>query len=278
MWCLQDGRLFSTGTTYLAVEKDFYKLDALTRDDIALIKMLFDTGHPYSKRNHAKLLNDLMLPFQIAERIKDPKHREKMNEFLDGYTSDVLEDHHAQIEATFIPILESALNGDISFYRDERAIPFLHYLSTQFMRTKGIKERSIEACRADGSADLSRVWNVLIHMFATNIGADLYRCRRRRKLVLIHNQTEVPFITGDQPAINLKGTRPHPPKCLSIYYPLSPTLALLLADLDEEPLFPSDLTSAQASTLNEQIFKASYRQVFGKSRKSLELFLREGDA
>jgi hypothetical protein len=77
------------------------------------------------------------------------------------------------------------------------------------MRTKGIKERTTELCNADKSADLSRVWNVMVHMFATNIGADLFRDRRRRKLVLVHNCTDVPFITGDQTAINLKASRPH---------------------------------------------------------------------
>jgi len=65
------------------------------------------------------------------------------------------------------------------------------------------------------------------------------------------NRTEVPFITADQPAINLKGARPHPTEALSIYYPISPRLALLLADVDEEPLFATEgLTAAQASMLN----------------------------
>jgi hypothetical protein len=102
-----------------------------------------------------------------------------------------------------------------------------------------IKERAIERCRADGSADLTRIWNIIIHMFATNVGADLYRERRRRKLVLINNSTNIPFVAGDQPAINLKGTRSEAPERLSIYYQISPTLALILGDVDEEhPMSP----------------------------------------
>jgi hypothetical protein len=49
IWCLQNGRIFSTGTLNIAVEKDFYKLHKLTREDIALIKMLFDKGHPLQR-------------------------------------------------------------------------------------------------------------------------------------------------------------------------------------------------------------------------------------
>jgi Protein of unknown function (DUF4238) len=107
-------------------------------------------------------------------------------------------------------------------------------------------------------------------MFATNIGGDLFEGRKRRKLILVHNRTDVPFVTGDQPAINLKGRRPHPPKSLSIYYPISPQLALLLADVDEEPLVATEgLTGAQASMLNEKMLRASYKQVFGQSEISL---------
>ena len=118
IWCLQGGRIFLTGTPSIAVEKDFYKLHKLTREEVALIKMLFDKGHPLSKRNHASLLNSLMLPFQIAQQVKHPQHRAEIDKYLDGYASNVLEDYHASIEASFIPSLESALNGNISFYND----------------------------------------------------------------------------------------------------------------------------------------------------------------
>jgi hypothetical protein len=277
IWCLQNDRTFATGTPAVAVEKDFYKLQKLTPEDITFIKTLFDSGHPLSKRNHADLLNKLMLPFQIAEQVKDPLRRAKMDLYLDDYASNVLEDYHAGVEALFIPSLDSALNADLGFYtEDERCIPFLYYLCTQYMRTKGIKERAIELCNTDKSADLSRVWNVLIPMFASNIGASLFLERRQRKLILVNNRTDVPFITGDQPAINLKGTRPHLPDKLSIYYPISPKLALLLADVDEEPPFPVEgLTATEASTLNGMVFEASYKQVFAQSEKSLNA-LRHG--
>src|SRR5438270_98927 len=71
IWCLQDGRTFSTGTTAIAVENDFYRLHKLTRQDIALLRVFFDAGHPLSKRNHVQLLAKLMLPFQMADQATD---------------------------------------------------------------------------------------------------------------------------------------------------------------------------------------------------------------
>jgi hypothetical protein len=270
IWCLQDDRIFPTGTPVVAVEKDFYKLHRLTAKDVDLIKLLFGQGAPWAVRTHANLLNNLMAPFQIVDQVKPPGPRAKLEAWLDEYASNVLEDCHTSIEHSFIPTREEALQGDISFYQDDqRCIPFLNYLSTQYMRTKGVKERSI-----DGSADLTRIWNIIIHMFATNVGAGLYRERKQRKLVLVNNRTNIPFITGDQPAINLKGARPKPPERFSLYYPISPTLALILGDVDEEPPYAAKgLTAGQASTLNQQLFEASYKQVFAQSEAALRALL-----
>lgn len=58
------------------------------------------------------------------------------------------------------------------------------------------------------SPHLSRVWNIIIHMFATNVGSSLYLERKRRALIIVNNRTDIPFVTGDQPAINLKGSCP----------------------------------------------------------------------
>jgi hypothetical protein len=71
LYCLQGGRIFPTGTRVIAVEKDFYKLDRLTDQDVALIKLTFGQGRPSAVRAHAALLNKLMMPFQIAEQLKD---------------------------------------------------------------------------------------------------------------------------------------------------------------------------------------------------------------
>jgi hypothetical protein len=155
---------------------------------------------------------------------------------------------------------------DLSFYADDnQCIPFLNYLSTQYMRTRGIKERVLSK-----SPQLSRIWNIAIHMWASNVGCSFYLERKRRTLILVTNRTDVPFIAGDQPAINLKGTAPTPPENISIFYPIAPHAGLLIADVDEPPMFPAEgLTRDQAVALNRRLFIASYKQVFGISPECL---------
>jgi Protein of unknown function (DUF4238) len=265
IWCLQNGRIFRTGTPVIAVEKDFYKLQQLTPEDIDLIKSFFGQGHPLAVRNHSNFLNMVMAPFQLTHQVPKDK-RPGIDRLLDRYASNVLEDYYAGVEASFSPLLERALDGDINFYDDDQeCIPFLNYLCTQYMRTKRAKQ-AIELCRADGSADISRIWNVIVPMAVTNIGADLFRDRKRRKLALIRNLTSSAFITGDQPAINLKAEHGRPPEHLSIYYPISPKIALILGDVDEELSYRTEtLTAEQVATLNRIIVEASHQQVFADS-------------
>ncbi|MGJ4941433.1 DUF4238 domain-containing protein [Bradyrhizobium sp. HKCCYLS1011] len=267
LYCLQNGRIFPTGTRTVAVQNDFYKLHPLTAQDVALLKLFIGQGSSYAAKTHTELLNRLTLPFRLAEQIKDSAHRALIDAGLDEYASNVLEDYHASIEASFIPALERALKGDIGFYADDKeCIAFLNYLCTQYMRTRGIKERVLEM-----GPSMERIWNIFIHMSSTNIGASLYRERKQRALIIVNNRTDTPFITGDQPAINLKSTRPALTDRLSIFYPISPRSALLMADVDEEPMFPADgLTRDQASTLNRMIFSASYTQAFARSAECLE--------
>jgi hypothetical protein len=273
LYCLRNGEIFETGTSSVAVDRDFYKLHTLTADDLALIKMLvIDPARPLAKQHHENLLIRLAGPGMFIEQIRDRvPNIEQMDELLDVHQTNALEDYHTGIENSFLPLLDDILKSDLSFYEsDDHCITFFHFICTQHMRTKGVKERSIERVRLRDGQDLSRIWAIMTHMFAFNIGLSLYHERKLRKLVLVNNRTEVPFITGDQPIVNLHGDGVRPPDELSFYYPLSPNLALILTEVDREPPFSTDgLTSAQATNLNTKIVEACHSQLFGQTKASL---------
>lgn len=110
-------------------------------------------------------------------------------------------------------------------------------------------------------------------MFAANIAVSLFSDRQTRKLVLLENKTGGLFITGDQPAINLLGTAPLPPESLSIFYPVSPVLAVILTEANQEPLFTSEtMTADDVSNLNRRIVDASHSQVFAQAESDLTPF------
>jgi hypothetical protein len=273
LYCLMNGRIFPTGTMTIAVERYFYKIGKLTAADIALIRFLVidvEGLHPLTRKNHEDFLRMVTAPAMFEGQTMD------LDDLIDTFRTNALEDYHAAIEASFLPLLERALRKDISFYSDQQScITLFHFLASQHMRTKGIKVKTIEILKRKDGLDASRIWGILSHMFATNIGMGVFLQRETRELVLVENTTDLAFITGDQPLVNLNGgDGTKSPAMLSWYYPLSPRLALLLTEVGQEPTFTTaSLTSAQVSDLNSKIVAASHSQVFAQSRESLEPYV-----
>src|SRR5689334_1587083 len=104
-----DDRIFPTGTTVVAVEQDFYKIGRLTAADIALIRLLLiDVKglHPRDRQNHEEFLKLVTAPMLFEGESPD------LDCLIDIYRTNALEDCHAGIEASFLPLLESALRRD----------------------------------------------------------------------------------------------------------------------------------------------------------------------
>jgi hypothetical protein len=271
LYCLMDGEVIPTGTRRIAVERDFYKIGKLTEADIALIRLLLIDAkgvHPLTREPHEDFLKQVTMP-DLFEGMTPA-----LDNLVDTFRTNELEDVHMGIERSFFPLLKRALNKDISFYSDDQSCRTLfHFLASQHGRTKGVKEKMIEI--SNGGLDASRIWAIMSCMFAVNVGWSLFLERKERQLVLVENLTDVAFITGDQPIVNLHGDGEKPPETLSFYYPISPHLALLLPEVDEEPIVSTtSLTSAQVSDLNSRMAAASHRQVFAQSRSALEPYAR----
>ena len=78
----------------------------------------------------------------------------------------------------------------------------------------------------------------------------------------------MPFVTADQPVINLAAnpTNNEPPDKFDLYYPLSPTKAMLLLEPSSDHLPPSSaVTEGYSHIMNLRMAAHSYRQVFAKA-------------
>lgn len=266
VWCLIDQNVSRKRTKVVAVDRDFYQLHRLTSDDFSLLKTFIAAGSPGSRRTNQQLLDMLMTPYRLVENTLNLSPAAQAA--VDRYSYEILEDYHSKIENSFAPLLAKARQGDMSFYSDESCVRFINYICTQFMRTKGIKEKFFKKMEETGGPDFSRVWNILIHMFATNIGAGLYVERHKRVLQLLENTSDVPFITGDQPIVNLESVAGQAPERLSLYYPISPRMALVWGEVDEPPMKTS-VSAVDAQNFNAKVKNASYLELFGDSREAL---------
>lgn len=258
-------------------EKDFYKLKNLSKDNINLINMLFIK--PTSE--YLQELNKGWITlFEFVFKAKDFAERKGINSpeldlMLDEYTYNLEEDLHTSIEHSSIKYLDAILNEDISFYdKDSECIEFIHFICVQYMRTNNIKQSVLAGVKSISQVNLDEIWNVVAHILATNMGWSLYSDRRNLKLILLKNETEIKFITGDQPIINTYATDlpvSEPPTELEFYYPASPSLAVLLTNKGSYVKGEKvSLSSKDVEEFNTQIVKQSHSQIYSSSRNCLE--------
>jgi hypothetical protein len=111
-----------------------------------------------------------------------------------------------------------------------------------------------------------------VHIYAINLAHNLYIDRDRYKIILLENATDIPFVTADQPVINI-ASNPNETKMpdkFELYYPLSPTKAMMLVDPSGERL-PRDstVTAMSVHVYNLLMGAHSHRQIFGSSQHVL---------
>lgn len=272
VFCLQNGRVFPSGTTVLGMEIDFYKVHTLTEKDIALVKLLasHETHHRIIRENIERFLHYVLAPSILEVRYPESLEDTGVARELDAYKTNVVDEHHTFFERSFLPLLSASLRGDISWYQDGlNRIAFCTYIAAQNLRTRRVKNRAIARVKERGGVDISRVWNILAVVFAFNAGFSMYA--EGRPLILVRNQTFIPFLTGDQPVINLNADGETEPKSLSFYYPLSPYLALYFAEPEKPQQIPAVIETADTVThLNIRLARTCHSQVYASTAEGLE--------
>jgi hypothetical protein len=119
----------------------------------------------------------------------------------------------------------------------------------------------------------TRIANVLTHIMAINVGHSLAADHERHRVMILENVTAIPFVTADQPAINLSASPKNfdPPAKFELYYPLSPTRAMMLLEFDSAHLpAGTSISAEQAHHYNLLMAVHSFRQVYSDSKAELE--------
>ena len=285
VYCLGDkNRIFNADSKNLGVEHNFYRFEEINDFDMKIIReLIIDRSPLLLQPQHIKFVKTLYTIFMLKKLCKKPGEIDLELEEIDVLVNNLGENYHCNIERDSRHYMEEIRHADMSFYDTEQGkIVFYHFIATQLLRTKRTKESIIsnlnDTSKIEGSllrmkiaASITKNWNTYVHVFATNMGYSLLRSDM--KLFLLKNDTDTPFITGDQPVINLKTDYSNfdPPEELELYYPQTPNLALLLTD--GSSLMSSEyLTEEDVVQLNNSIVSASYKQVYANEPKVLEQY------
>jgi hypothetical protein len=125
--------------------------------------------------------------------------------------------------------------------------------------------------------DNDRVWPLISHMCAVTMGRSFFVSSRQFKILLIDNHTSVPFITSDQPIINMLAnpTGFAVPERVEFYYPLSPTRAMLyLEKTTPAHTVSTSISIDEAHTYNCMMADHSGRQILSHSEEYLKVIQR----
>lgn len=287
LFCLQNGKVTPRNLEKVGAENYFYRLNEISPEDADFIENLIIKDSPEGlKESHRFLVRSFRLPHtakkNLEEQIRaanesgqelDEKLIRESRAVIEQQIIELNENYHNSIETLFQPILESLQAGDLTFLQEqEKRYAFYYGLSVQYARTNHVKGTSLNM-KKPAYELYTRIANVLTHIMAINVGHRWIGQHDQKQVAILENAGEIPLVTGDQPAINLSSnpTNFDPPAKFDLYYPLSPTRALMVLEPNTTHLpHSTSISAAQAHHYNLLMAAHSYRQVYSNSKTELE--------
>lgn len=273
--CRMGQKVFRTATANVAVQKDFYRIGDMTPRDIELLLGLIAKSPRQSQRHHLNLLRSYAIPgaVEAAYRRQNTQNLELETALAEARTT-MDEDWHTAIEHKAIPLLQALRSGDLQpFRKPEPFGDFMHFLCTQMFRTKRLLVRATARMALTPHSLSPTAWSVLRHIISVNVAGLYVLHRADTRLTLLRAPDHSQFITGDQPVLNTYGQgNPDgpPPEKMQLYYPISPTLALLVSwSIYDNPGEGRTLDSREIAQFNSLIVRSAEEQIYAVDEGAL---------
>jgi len=278
IWCRMGGVPFCSNLMGVAQRRDFYKLKELTLEDIRFLDAFINKiESDFLMEINKGWVYSFNMLFEFQKYLDSNEiHEEQVRAHLDELKHNLEENLHTAIEESGKPYLEDILQENISFFRTEKGcMDFIYYLSVQYVRTERQKQKTIAALNMVPNSfgvKFERIWNVITHIIATNVGWNLYALRENYQMILLKNNSSLEYITSDQPVINTysSGLKDEAPEWIDMYYPVSPNLAVYLTDRPEwKNLERVELAESDVDRFNIMIVEKMNKQLFASQKVSL---------
>jgi hypothetical protein len=205
--CLRKGKIKHVGLSDVGVEKDFYAASDLTPEDIEVLRRgVIAPSNEGARAIHESLLRDFAQVAYANRLLKEsPEMADEAKKVIRETVSNLDENYHEAIEHDLQYALKCMLSGSVAFFSDvPEAGSFLRAVALFSLRTKARREAMKSRVQMPlANASIDRIFGPMIHMLAVNVGGNLLVDRAQFRIVLVDNETAVPFITGDQPVINI---------------------------------------------------------------------------
>jgi hypothetical protein len=283
--CLRNKKdIIQTNPRNIASERYFYRINCLTQSDCQLIRRLFIDCQPEPMKS---LLEGWVRPVEMFLQLYDfyVKYGEREDHSIEEYKElglkNLLENLHMNIETNGIAGLCKIQLGDLSFLsecngEDDEDVDFILYLSFQYFRTKKIKQNVKESIGENASffTDFDNAFNLIVPIISTVFGNSIVNSIKNKDIscYILTNPTEIPFITGDQPVINIHTSVDKHVETLDLelYYPLSPSISLLIT---KEHICNTECSVEKVKEYNDIIESQSLELIFANDESCLHQYI-----
>lgn len=253
IWSKREDKIFPTSTENVAQQRYFYEIDPLSDAEIKLLIRMIMKGPAI---NQFVNLDSLDTYLSIANSGNE-------------WARFGLEQYHGMIEKNAFPVLSALRDKDFDVLNDKQSkIHLCIYLGHQYTRTKKARtafmnHQGLSIPEEYKDCDLHKVQNAMGFILANSIGGSL--CDHL-DLRVVENHSDIKLVTSDQPIYNLLAIPGDIPKESSIYFPISPHLALWAKKgINNERIDAKE----RAEELNTFIAKNSLEFIFASSKDEL---------
>lgn len=265
----------------IACEKDFYKISFFTPEELEIARFHANLSNTELCNFHHQLINQFIERQYMFEALKklSPKRQLLQNDeniFCHNFFEDIL----SKIESESRDYLTNMKSGNISFLDDPAHLNnFCNYIGFQFVRTKCVKELLTISFKPEdiNNDELNKYfsfynkhwWFACIY-FAINLSYAI-RTNRVYKFRLINNFSSEPFITSDQPVININSFVSSG-EDIDLYYPISEQKALLVYSSASYAELSVIKNVEFVKKLNIEICKAAAYSIYTSSSEILKIY------
>ena len=261
----KSGKIDNPNLKKVTVERYFYRLNKLTSDEIIFLKKFIDaTSHNSVK----KLNHDFLEMFTITSVLNMQNGKET--------EINLMEDAYCKIENLGNSLLACRNITDIEkLFNKDGLYDAIIFICFQYFRTKNMKNSLLKEFNNDKyEALVKKSWNIISYIMATNKTSDII-FDKNLKFLFIENNSEINFITGDQPVLNLLSDikdKNGEVIGLELFYPITPKHALIIHfRTDQINQFENQIAEhEQICYFNNKILENSDFFVFADNNEQLE--------
>lgn len=277
------GKIAHDSPKGVAVADYFYKIQPLDEVQRSVVRSISVACSPECRELHQELLEPILLTQQLVKHYQmSGISDKKADNMVQAILCNQIEDFHGSIERGMAPILEKLLLEDLDVLNErDKQVPFFEYLGHQFARTQNARKilsgvTSISSTNPMHALFLKTVddtsWLITL-LLGMNMGFNYFIAREKYHFAMLINDSDTPFITSDQPVVNIypatSSDLTEPPTGSDLYYPISPRLAVVMCESDCFAEGKQFVDSQTAHTLNTHLAQRANVHLVGNSRNAL---------